>query len=113
MAVITLAIDGKKYSLDPESVTIRESKEIRRYTGRGITKLLSDIDPADPSEDLIETLVYLMRKRAGEDVSIDDNADTSLVGLFSHIGADPDAPSDSDGDDGIPLDQSTGEPENI
>jgi hypothetical protein len=112
MANFTLAIDGKDYSLDPESITVRESKEIRGYTGKGIAKLLSGIDPSDPSEELIEILVYLMRKRAGEEVSIDANQDVALIGLFSHVGAAADAQAQGD-DDSLPLDRSTGEPESI
>lgn len=105
MADLRVELDGKPYSLDPDSITSREYKSIRAHTGYSMNKFWEAVQRMGESTDVevIDVLHWLFRKRAGEasDLFTDDEYSpahflmslVSLNALDEAVAEDPKAES--------------------
>jgi hypothetical protein len=61
-------IDGEVMGIDPDSVTSREYKEIKSYTGLGMVSFwrsTEQLGGEDMAVEVLDVLRWLMKKRAG------------------------------------------------
>ena len=82
--LFTLDWEGKHYELDVETITAREFKQIKLHTGLKAGPFIQSLNSiADMDADLAVGLLWLMKTRAGEPASFDD--DLEVVKLLAAL----------------------------
>lgn len=93
---VLLEIDwlGKRYSLDPESVTSREFKAIRVHTGLGPLQFLAlfsnEMAVGVLTPELLDVFYWLFLKRGGHELELGED-DYPLFAFLAVLGDSPKA----------------------
>lgn len=68
--LIKLTVEGTEYEFNPERFLVAEARELKTYTGFTPPRWFAAIDEQDP--DALAFLVYLAKKREGEQLRYSD-----------------------------------------
>lgn len=94
------SLDGRSYEVAID-LSIGEARAVKRHTGLSVTQLLS-LPMSDA--DVAAALVWVAKRRAGEEITWDDVDQLDLITLVASI--EYDAPAEDQGD----PDSDTAEP---
>ncbi|WDO09960.1 hypothetical protein ME763_32235 [Streptomyces murinus] len=96
--IIKLTVEGAEYEWDSDRLLVAEARELKTHTGLTPPKWMMALDEQDP--DAIVGLIYLAKKRAGENLRWSD-LDTLDYADFTMEAVDPEAEDDpADGQSG-------------
>lgn len=107
--MVKFAIKGQPYEMpELDDVTTKELREIKQQTGMGLRALATGFQDMDP--DAFTAVVYIAKRRAGEDISWSDLDDLRPVKDVEwpdeededHDGGEPDPPTKSPDDGTAP-----------
>lgn len=99
--VLTVELDGKRYELDLDSITPREFRAIKTYTGlRAGQFIRSFAVQQEMDADAVMAFVWLCRSRAGESGGFDDDLPVfEILGTMRRPAAQVAAREGDDGDE--------------
>lgn len=89
--ILEVGFAGKTYEYDPDSLLVSEFRQIKKVTGlsrKGWYEGLNDDDP-----DAVAALIYILRRRTGEDVRFADiDGEWSSLTITRQGGAEEEEP---------------------
>lgn len=65
-----ISVDGKSYDYEPGKLMLSEARQLQRHTGQTLAEWQHGLNVLDA--DSVAGLVWLLRRRAGEDLSFDE-----------------------------------------
>lgn len=75
-------LNGRRYSFDQDVLSVDEAIDVKRHAGLTIASFLTGMRIGDP--DAVKSLVWLARRRAGEDIAY-DGITFDVIGFLASI----------------------------
>jgi len=100
--LLRLTVDGSRYDLVNGSWSFRDEDELYHLTGFGLPKIMAEIQSGNGSAALIGHAIFLARRGAGEQVSLDEAHEGVNYRSEVEIEFNPDP--DGDDEDQAPQD---------
>jgi hypothetical protein len=100
--MIIFRVGGEQYEYDPDSITVGELRELKRWGGLGLNSFARGLGEGDP--DALVGMLYLAKRRAGiacrwQDFDTVDLATFEVVSDDAAGDADADPPASPSGSD--------------
>ena len=85
--IIKLTVEDTEYEWDSDRLLVAEARELKQYTGFRPNRWLEAVDEGDP--DAIAGLIYLAKKRAGEQLKFSDLDTLNYADIDMEVVAPP------------------------
>lgn len=91
MTWMTFSLNGRDYKVTLDRLSIAEAREVKRYTGVTLTTLML-ASSGHVDGDVLAAIVYLAKRRAGEDIDWAEIDQIDVVELLGSMAASADEP---------------------
>ena len=82
--IIKFAVDGQDYDYDSDELSVFEARLVKSLTGMSTAAFLQGLAAMDG--DSLAGMIYLAKRRAGEDIAFDSLDELNLVPVIETIG---------------------------